>query len=55
MGKYRYIGGSERAKRRAYRQSDAGRLARKMYLMMPEVKMRMSLRRKIKRQLKEQG
>lgn len=40
------------AKQKAYRQSDAGRLARKMYLMQPEVKMKMKIRRAIKRHMK---
>ena len=50
MGKY--VGGQQRAREKAYRSSDAGRLARRMYLLQPEVKMKMKLRRQIKRKLK---
>lgn len=48
----RYVSGQAKARRTAYRQSDAGRFARKMYLMQPDVQARMALRRKIKKHLK---
>ena len=43
---------SNKMKQAAYRHSDAGKLARKMYLMQPEVKLRMSLRRAAKKKMK---
>lgn len=46
------MGGNNRAKQAAYRQSDAGKMARRMYLMRPEVKAKMSIRRAIKRKMK---
>jgi hypothetical protein len=40
---------NNRAKEAAYRQSDAGRMARKMRNMMPEVRQRKAIKRAIKR------
>lgn len=40
---------SESSKQKAYRQSDAGRLARKMRSMNPEVRMKRAIRRKVKK------
>lgn len=39
---------NNRAKAAQYRQSDAGRLARKMYNMQPQVRQRRAIRRAIK-------
>lgn len=47
------MGSKNRAKAQAYRQSDKGRQARRMYLAQPEVKARMSVRRAVKRKLKK--
>ena len=46
------MGGNNRAKQAAYRQSDKGRMARKMYLMQPEVQAKMAARREIKKKMK---
>jgi len=54
-GVHRYVGGEARAKEKQYRHSEAGRLARFMYLHFGksgEVPYRMAIRRKIKRQMK---
>lgn len=48
----RYVSGTTKAKRAAYRQTDAYKLARRMYRLNPEVKLRMALRRKIKKHMK---
>jgi hypothetical protein len=41
-----------KARQAAYRHSAAGKLARKMYLMQPEVKMKMKVRREMKQKMK---
>ena len=51
-GVKRYVTGEERERQKAYRQTDAGRLARQMYLQNPEVKARMSALRKVKKHMK---
>ena len=54
-GVHRYVGGAARAKAKAYRHTDAGRLARKMYLHYGrggEVPVLMTMRRAIKRRMK---
>jgi hypothetical protein len=43
---------ANKAKQSAYRHSAAGKLARKMYLMQPEVKYRMKIRRAMKQKAK---
>jgi hypothetical protein len=42
---------AQRASAKAYRQTDKGRLARKYYMMRPEVKMRNTIRRAVKKKL----
>jgi hypothetical protein len=41
-------GNNDRAKAAAYRQSEKGRMARKMYNMQPEVKARKAVKRAMK-------
>lgn len=44
--------GAQRARQEAYRQSDKGRLARKMYNLDPMVRAKKAARRRAKRQMK---
>ena len=51
-GVKRYVTGQERERQKAYRQTDAGRMARAMYLQNPETQARTSALRKIKKHMK---
>jgi hypothetical protein len=42
----------KKQKQAEYRHSDAGRLARRMYNMQPEVKMKVKMRRQAKQKMK---
>lgn len=52
VGAPKYRSSEQKQKQRAYRQSDAGRLARKMYLMRPDVKQHRAMIRAAKRKMK---